>query len=130
MNVSKYFVVNFLLSRSEIVSLVEDRVYPRVAGSMVELPFVVVRKANETRDATLDGPSRIVTSRIEIYCVAPTDEKMEAIKEAIIELFHGRIISSGAVRASFKLVNDADVDDDFEETSFTGILEFDVMWDY
>lgn len=130
MNVSKYFTIDYLLQVSAVTDLVDDRIYPRLAPVDVILPCIVVKKTSESRGRLLSGDAKSTSTRLEIVCIDSTDAKMELLKSKVIEALHGMGIEDGGVIANYNLVNDADIDDDLEESFYTGSLEFDVNWQY
>lgn len=130
MSVSKYFTIAYLLTKPAILGIVGNRIYPRNLPVSGVLPAVVVRKASESREVRLDGDAKVSRTVLEVYCMASTDAEMEALKEEIITALHGQIVASEGASANFVLLNDADVEDDLEEVALTGVLEFDIIWQY
>ena len=65
-------IFNILVNNSDVLALVETRIFPNVAPQTTEFPFIIYDVTGVQPNDTKDGPSTLDTNDVMISCYSET----------------------------------------------------------
>jgi hypothetical protein len=108
-----------LSGNSALVALVSDRIYPMVAPSGTESPWVVFQKISDSPTICHEGASSLNFYRYQVSAYSLNQPEVEEIGAAIIAALDGEDDTSGGIRTTYTLENSSDTFD--EEARYYGV---------
>lgn len=95
-----------LVSDATITGLVGTRVYPGKAPQDVTLPYVVYSRISTTRTPTLNGPTNVPETRIQLDVIANSQASAEQVATALRNRLDGFTGVSASVAVLSSVVED------------------------
>ena len=95
-----------LVSDATITGLVGTRVYPGKAPQDVTLPYVVYSRVSTTRTPTLNGPTNVPETRIQLDVIANSQASAEQVATALRNRLDGFTGVSASVTVLSSVVED------------------------
>ena len=122
-------IYSYLSGHRRIIAAVGDRIYPHVAPSSAELPFIVWQRISSTGFRHMTASAGLTRELVQFSCWASTPESLETVSEALREALDGmtNFWLGGEDVRSATLVNEIDsfepATDGGEEGDYRTILD-------
>lgn len=98
-----------LAADSGVAALVSTRIYPLVMPQDVDLPAIAYQKISGPRDHVHEGPSGLVTARMQVTCLGSSYSAAKGLSEAVRVAVDGFSGTMGTVTVNAALlVNEVD----------------------